>query len=579
MELSQEILSQFAKLVTKSKKTSTESTVYGTVVVDSSGNKYVKLDGSDQLTPLSDDERPVADSTTASANEGERVSVLIKNHTATVTGNMSSPAARSGDVKDLGDQVSEIQKFDILIGEQVQANEGYIKRLQADKANVSELNAANAKITELEANKATVEELNAAKAEITDLKATKLDVSVANITYATVEKLNAVTADITDLKAKDVTVEGKLEAAEADIADLEAKKLSAEDAEIKYANIDFANIDKAAFENLYSKSGLIENIVVGDGTIAGNLVGVTIKGDLIEGNTIVADKLVVRGEDGLYYKLNTQCVTPNTYADGYVKMETTIDAVEGTLIDNVLTTDGTSVYSYANSVGDTAYYTVIDGVYYNVALEANSVKVEQTAYNSINGSVITAKSITAEQISVKDLVAFGATIGGFNITSDAIYSEVKDSEDNTTRGIYLDTDGQVNIGDASNFIKYTRNEDGTFSLSISASDIMYALDGTQHSLSNLGKIGEYVKIGMYDDEPCIELGENDSDFKLVITNTRILFMEGTTVPAHINNQSLHIKKAVIEEEMRLGQFVWQVRANGNMGLVWQDIVEVEEVAE
>jgi hypothetical protein len=70
-------------------------------------------------------------------------------------------------------------------------------------------------------------------------------------------------------------------------------------------------------------------------------------------------------------------------------------------------------------------------------------------------------------------------------------------------------------------------------------------------------------------EPCIELGEKDSDFKLVITNTRIMFMEGESVPAYINNQSLHITKAVIEEEIQQGEFVWKVRANGNMGLMWK----------
>lgn len=78
MALSHELISQFAKIVKGDKKQSTESTVYGTIVTDGNGNKYVKLDGSDQLTPLSDDERPSADSTTTSANEGERVSVLIK---------------------------------------------------------------------------------------------------------------------------------------------------------------------------------------------------------------------------------------------------------------------------------------------------------------------------------------------------------------------------------------------------------------------------------------------------------------------------------------------------------------------
>ena len=58
-------------------------------------------------------------------------------------------------------------------------------------------------------------------------------------------------------------------------------------------------------EKFYSESGLIKNVVVGDQTITGELVGVTIRGDLIEGNTIKADKLVIKGEDGLYYKLNT----------------------------------------------------------------------------------------------------------------------------------------------------------------------------------------------------------------------------------------------------------------------------------
>lgn len=55
---------------------------------------------------------------------------------------------------------------------------------------------------------------------------------------------------------------------------------------LEFANIDFANITKASFENFFSKSGMIENLVVGDQTITGELVGVTISGDLIKGNTV-----------------------------------------------------------------------------------------------------------------------------------------------------------------------------------------------------------------------------------------------------------------------------------------------------
>ena len=167
MALSYEIISQFAKVVNNDKKqTGKETTVYGVVISDGNGNKYVKLDGSDQLTPLSEDERPSADSTVAATEVGDRVSVSIKNHTATVTGNISSPSVRSDDFKDLVDNVDEINKFDIVLADKVQANEGYIKKLQTDKAEVGDLKAATAKITELEAGKASIDDLKAAKGEI-----------------------------------------------------------------------------------------------------------------------------------------------------------------------------------------------------------------------------------------------------------------------------------------------------------------------------------------------------------------------------------------------------------------------------
>ena len=424
MALSHELISQFAKIVKDDKKQSSESTVYGTVVTDGNGNKYVKLDGSDQLTPLTDSERPSADSTTASANDGERVSVLIKNHTATVTGNISSPSVRSDDFKNLDDQVTDIKKFDIVIAERVQANEGYIKKLQTDKADVGDLTAANAKITELETKKASVEELNAAKAEITDLKTTKLDTEVANATYATIKNLDATNANLENLDATygqfQELATNKFAAVDADIKKLDTEKLSATTADAKYATIDFSNIGMAAIQKLFTDSGIIGDLVVSEGHITGKLVGVTIIGDLIEGGTVKADKLVVLGEDGLYYKLNTNGVTTTA---------------------------------------------------------------EQTEYNSLNGSVITAKSITAEKVKVDDLVAFDATIGGFNITNSAIYSGAKESVTNTTRGIYLDKNGQISFGDADNYIRYYKASDGTYKLEISADNISIKSGGSGESTS------------------------------------------------------------------------------------------------
>lgn len=99
MPLSSELVSQFAKLASNKPKEEKESTTYGTTVIQN-GNKYVKLDGSELLTPAS--------FTTNIAN-GERVTVLIKNHMAIVTGNITSPAARTSEVEEVGNKANAIE--------------------------------------------------------------------------------------------------------------------------------------------------------------------------------------------------------------------------------------------------------------------------------------------------------------------------------------------------------------------------------------------------------------------------------------------------------------------------------------
>lgn len=407
MALSNDLISQFVKATQPVKRTSSESTVFGTTV-DYNGSTYVKLDGSDLLTPIS---------TTTDTKSGERVTVMIKDHTATVTGNLSSPAARTGDVQEIGNKISEVE---ILVADKVST-----KQLEAEKARIDNLVTDNVTIKEhLDASDATIEtlqsdyvvvnqKLTAHDASIENLDATKIDAEIVEAKYATIESLEATDAKFNNLETTYATIVS-LDAQKARIDELDTKKLSAEQADLKYANIDFSNIGKAAIEQFYATSGIIKDLVIGDTSVTGKLVGVTIVGDLIEGGTVKADKLVVLGTDGLYYKLNT------------------------------------------------------DGV---------STTTEQTEYNSLNGSVITAKSITAEKVNVDDLVAFDATIGGFNLTEDAIYSGVKSSVDNTTTGLYMDKRGQLAIGDGNSYLKYYKDADGNYKLAISAESMIFTATG------------------------------------------------------------------------------------------------------
>ena len=596
MALSNDLISQFVKVTKDEVDTKKETTVYGTIV-EKDGDKYVKLDGSELLTPIT---------STTDAENNERVTVMIKDHGATVTGNISSPSARTETVKEIGNKITEAE---ILIANKVDtsvlnAESARIDNLVTENVSIKErLTASEADIDNLEADNVTInEKLTAQSARIESLDAQKLSATDADLKYATITNLNATNTTVHNLEAdygdfKQLTTDN-FTAVNADIAG----KLTATQADLKYANIDFSNIGSAAIEEFFSKSGMIENIVVGEGTVTGKLVGVTISGDSIEANTIKADKLVVLGSDGLYYKLNV------------------------------------------NALGE--------------ATASSDPKYQ----NGLDGSAIIAKSVTASKISVTDLVAFDATIGGFHITDSAIYSGVKETVDNTTSGVYLDKNGQFNTGDSINYLKYYKDAENNYKLEVSADllllgtsnkDVEAELDNTkadvtnakdtissaqvsidslnsqiknlitdengaslmtqtaegwtfnisnmseaidsatenitnlkndsdviksdisilQNSVDDLSGLSDYIKIGSYNGQPCLELGEVENDFKTRITNTEIQFIDGDSVPAYIGNKKLNISNAEVTDELQFGGFVWKKRENGNMGLMWKGETE------
>lgn len=192
MSLSHELAIQFAKITKDAETKKSDTIVYGTTTVKD-GSIYVKLDGSDLLTPVS---------TTAVVNDGERVSVLIKNHTASITGNSSSPAARSEDVSVSSDA---------------------IKNLKADNITIkNDISAANANIKNLQAADVTIQKnLSAAETDIKELKGIGTDVTALKTDISSIKNsLSATNTNITNLQAADVTIKKNLETAKADIEKL-----------------------------------------------------------------------------------------------------------------------------------------------------------------------------------------------------------------------------------------------------------------------------------------------------------------------------------------------------------------------
>ena len=195
MGLSNDLISQFVKARNDTKKKKTEKTVYGEIKVQN-GTNYVKLDGSDLLTPIT---------TTSNVKAGDRVIVLIKNHSATVIGNTSSPSTTVSDVEGINNKITE---FETAIGGKVDTDE-----LNAQSARIDSLNsqvviiqkdlfAVQGNIETLQADTSEVnEKLAANSADIETLKTTKLDISVAATTYATITNLEAANATISNLQS------------------------------------------------------------------------------------------------------------------------------------------------------------------------------------------------------------------------------------------------------------------------------------------------------------------------------------------------------------------------------------------
>ena len=355
MALSHEVVSQFAKLIDNKPKKDDGVTIKGTYKIINDV-EYVQLDGSDILTPVE---------STVEAKTGERVQVLIKDHFAIVTGNISSPAARSKDVKDLTDTVDEqgntikqmnnsiiqqgnsiiqmnttinqhettINQHDTKINQQgdqiVSINNTIISQGNSIEANHNAIIAQGNEIDVM--NDTIVSHNNSITSINNDIqqhdnritqnsntisqqgntitqqgnKITEIDNTVQTQGNTIVAQGNTIDAHGTQLQTNNsqitilnsgfVIQDGVLTG----LSEIVLNKLKTDTLDTGYAKIDFANINMAAVTKLFTESGIIKDLVVEQGSITGELVGVTLKGDLIEAGTLVADKLVIKGSDGL----------------------------------------------------------------------------------------------------------------------------------------------------------------------------------------------------------------------------------------------------------------------------------------
>ena len=426
MELSNNLVSQFAKLNNTNKDNSGEL-VYGTTVMQGS-KLFVNIDGSDTITPVV---------TMSDVKPGERVTVMIKDHSATIIGNITNPSAGT---EEMGKVLDE---YDTII-----AKIGNFELIVADKVTTEQLEAELAIIDEALIGKATIAELEAVKATIKDLDVSKLEADLAIIEKAVIEKadikdLDALHADISILESDvariDTLVGGQLTMDNIQSLILTSSKVTVDNAFIKDAMIDRVSASKLT-------AGTINTSLINIGSEDGSM---SINGSLQQfkdanGNVriqIGKDNngdftFALYGEDGVGQLINQNGITASAIEDGLIVNEMVAEnaAITGNKLDihsvveeinDSSTTIKSSkiIFDDLGQTLDVAFNTleskienggISDEVLEQISTNTTSIGVAQGQINTlISNTTITKEN--GETISMKDdYSSFKQTVDGMS---------------------------------------------------------------------------------------------------------------------------------------------------------------------
>lgn len=227
----------------------------------------------------------------------------------------------------------------------------------------------------------------AQKAKVTDLEAANAEISNLKTEKANVADLNAATGRIDDLETDTASL-GQAVAEKASISDLTATNAEVSNLKTSKADVDLLNVAKATIENLLVRGGIITDSLTGVEINATKfLTGVTIIGDVIKAGTLAANRIILTGENGLIYELN---VNAGNLTASQLTEEQYKQALDGSvLVASSITTDKLAAGSVTAQV-------IASGAVTTDKLEVGAVK---------------AKHIDVDDLFAQDITATGTITG------------------------------------------------------------------------------------------------------------------------------------------------------------------------
>ncbi len=350
MSIDRSILSEFIKATNDNKETK-QTQLYGTVVTQGN-SKCVKIDGSEIVTPV----RSITD-----IKDDERVMVSIKDHMATVTGNMSNPSVGNDRVESAE---GKIDRFDHLFAGNITAD-----NIAAGSITTDKLLAGSITTDKLMAECITSDKISANSIESKHIKTNVIEaehikagvINAEHITSGTItaDKIQSGTITADKIQSGTITAGsgiiadgaiGSAQISKIDAAKIEAGTIDTSKVTIQGSNghLRLKGNRMQVFDGVGTQAK--ERVSVGDINGDGSIFGLRVRG--ADGQTILLDENGVKSEgitdgsitndkisedaniDGA--KLNINSVVSKINEDGTETIQGTKIEVDGTNLNTKL---------------------------------------------------------------------------------------------------------------------------------------------------------------------------------------------------------------------------------------------------
>lgn len=268
--LSNDLISEFVEITNDQAENKQETTMYGTIRLHN-GKRCVQIDGSEVLTPIK---------ATVDAIPGDRVTVLVKDHSVIVNGSTSSPAARKSNLDEVNDHVTALDESGRIVESRVNIVESNINTINSEMIAIdSSLNTMQSDIQTIDSDISTIR----SDIQNIDTTVTNQGSTIVNIQ----SDIQTQGSDIDILNSAFTIRGGRV---------IGLKSLELED----------IKADNATLTNLFVTTGILKDAIISQGKVTAELDAVTVNASKIVSGTIATERLILIGDDGILYKLNVE---------------------------------------------------------------------------------------------------------------------------------------------------------------------------------------------------------------------------------------------------------------------------------